>query len=72
MLTFDKYKGHSRNITLLRTLKMIAHYSLYGLFLQAFFLNLLFASPIDGQDLIDVKISLSAQNVSLGKCTSEN
>ena len=65
MLTFDKDKGSLYGKSLLRILKMTAHYTLYSLFLQAIFLNLLFASPVGGQDLRNVKVSLSVNNVTL-------
>jgi hypothetical protein len=47
-------------------LKMAAFYSILGLILQGIFVNVLLAvTPIAGQDLKDVKMTINLQNVSL-------
>jgi outer membrane receptor protein involved in Fe transport len=49
----------------IRTVKMIAYYSIMGLVLQAVIVSLLFASSAEGQNLRDIKVSVNAANVTL-------
>jgi outer membrane receptor protein involved in Fe transport len=49
----------------IRTVKMAAYYSLMGLILQGILVTFLFASPAEGQNLRDVKVSINAVNITL-------
>ncbi|MBA4320703.1 MAG: hypothetical protein C0412_20100, partial [Flavobacterium sp.] len=50
---------------ILRIVKMAAFYSLTGIVLQAILVTFLFASPSEGQNLRDVKVSVRALNITL-------
>jgi outer membrane receptor protein involved in Fe transport len=72
MSNFDKTKTQrNEKISLLRVLKMTAYFSVFGLFLQAIFFNFIFASTSSGQDLKEVKVTMSAYNVTFDQALKQ-
>jgi outer membrane receptor protein involved in Fe transport len=72
MSNFDKIKTQrNEKISLLRVLKMTAYFSIFGLFLQAIFFNFIFASTSSGQDLKEVKVTMSAYNVTFDQALKQ-
>jgi len=70
MLFFNNNKS-SKADSFIRIVKMTAYFSFFGLLVQGLLFNILFAAPTNGQDLKNVKITMSAYNITFEQALNQ-